>query len=136
MSKYTDDVYAALGLVNPHQVSRRYECPVIQFSTQHAHAANHKDHRVTVTFLRDGEWRVTKPIRLDGHVGLTASRDAHLTAAIEWAEKRGLGVEEWVPSGWPNSWIPKPVKDQLMSELKEWRKKQKAAARNGEEKDG
>lgn len=126
MSKYTDDLEAALGLVNEYMISHRYGCPRIVFSTQHPHAFGTRDHRVEVTFLREGKWFQSKPIRIREGRDLAESRKAHLKAAVEWAEKAGLGIEEWVPSGFANSWIPKPVKDQIMADLKAWRKQQAA----------
>lgn len=137
MSKYTDDVYAATGIVNPWMLREKYRCPVLYFHTQHPHAFGTRDHRSEVHFYRGGEPRKSKPIRVRDQGGsLASSREAHLQAAIEWAEKKDLGVEEWVPSGWPGAWIPKLVKDQLMVELKEWRRQQKVAAKDGKEKSG
>lgn len=129
MSKYTDDVYAALGVVNTWDLSKKYDCPAIYFFTQHPHAIGHSDHRAEVSFWRDNE-RWKKEIRARGRRGsLKESREAHLKAAIDWAQEKGLGVEEWVPSGFPNAWIPKDVKDRLMAELKAWRKEQRTAAK-------
>lgn len=129
MSKYTDDVYAALGVVSPWELGEKYKCPVIFFETQHTHAFGTRDHRAEVLYYRDEKRYRSKPIRIrTGGVGrLKESRAAHLKAAVEWAERRGLGVAEWVPSGWPDAWVPKNVKGQLMTELKKWRKLQQAS---------
>lgn len=128
MSKYTDDVYAATGLVNPWQVGQRYHCPVIYFHTQHAHAFGTRDHRAQVVFYRGDDRCQSKPIRVRENVHtLSLSREVHFKAAVEWAEKAGLQVEEWVPSGWPDTWIPADVKDRIKVELKNWRKQQRAA---------
>lgn len=129
MSKYTDDVYAALGESNAFGLGKKYQCPVIFFHTHHAHAFGTRDHRAEVSFFRDGERWKSKPIRVRGGHGLAESRRMHLQAAIEWAERRGLGVEEWTPSGFSDTWIPKVVKDQIQAELKAWRKEQRAAAK-------
>lgn len=128
MSKYTDDLYAALGVVNAWNLSKKYECPIIYFHTQHAHAFGHSDHRAEVCFFRDGN-RWKKVIRTREHRRLKESREAHLRAAIEWAEKRGLGVQEWAPSGFRDIWIPKDVKEKVMADLKAWRKTQRQAAK-------
>lgn len=123
MSKYTDDVHAALGVINAVMLGQKYECPVIFFNTQHHHAYGTRDHRAVVRLFRDGKPRQSKPIRIrEGTHTLALSRAAHLQAAIEWAQKKDLGVEEWVPSGFPNTWIPKDVKDRMTAELKQWRK--------------
>ncbi|MER6605667.1 hypothetical protein ABT282_07075 [Streptomyces sp. NPDC000927] len=127
MSKYSDDLHEAMGLINAYDIGCHFECPVIYFNTMHPHAFGTRDHRAEVTFLRDGQWWKSKSIRVrGGHSSLKEIREVHLNAAVEWAERKGLGVEEWVPSGFPNTWIPKPVKDQIQDELKSWRKKQKA----------
>jgi hypothetical protein len=129
VSKYTDDLYAALGLINTWDLSKEYDCPAIYFFTQHPHAIGYSDHRAEVSFWRNGE-RWKKEIRTDKRVGsLRESRQAHLEAAIEWASKRGLGVEEWVPSGLRDTWIPADVKARIQAELKEWRKQQREAAK-------
>lgn len=125
MSKYTDDVYTATGLVNPWQVGQRYRCPVIYFHTQHTHSFGTRDHRAVVAF--PAKRQKSKPIRVKGERTLSLSREAHFKAAVEWAEKEGLQVGEWVPSGWPNTWIPADVKDKLKAELKSWRAQQRAA---------
>lgn len=131
MSKYTDDVEEALSIVNPYQMSRRYKCPLISFDTQHAHSFNTSDHRATVRFLVDGEWyRKIVRVRRRDVVGLKASRQAHLESAIEYAKKRGLNVEEWVPTGFRDSWMPKDVRDRMREELKQWRKEQRAAEKS------
>lgn len=125
MSKFTDDVHAALGVINTWELTKKYQCPAIYFFTQHPHAIGHSDHRAEVSFWRD-ERRWKKEVRTRRAYGrLTESRDAHLKAAIEWAEKKGLGVEEWVPSGFPNTWIPKDVKARMTADLKAWRKEQR-----------
>lgn len=127
MSKYTDDLEAALGLINVYMISRHYNCPRITFRAQHTHSFGTSDHRVDVTFLRDDNWRRSKPIRVREGGDLAKSRKGHLEAAVEWAEKAGLDVGEWVPSGFDNnSWIPKPMKEQIMAELGAWRREQKA----------
>lgn len=130
MSKYTDDIHAATGVINAVDLGRKYQCPVIFFNTHHAHAFGTRDHRSEVRFFQDGErWR-SKPIRVrEGVSTLKESRQAHLQAAIEWAEKRNLGVEEWVPSGFSNTWIPKVAKERVMADLKAWRKGQRAAVK-------
>ncbi|MFH8483002.1 hypothetical protein [Streptomyces sp. NPDC018055] len=126
MSAYTDSLDKALNVTNEVNVSRRYECPVITFSTQHAHAFGHKDHHVDVRYLRDGKWW-KKTIRLrEGSSRLKESRAAHLEAAVEWAREQGLGVEEWVPTGFPNSWMPKDVKERMKADVQQWRKGQQA----------
>ncbi|THA72492.1 hypothetical protein E6R60_26540 [Streptomyces sp. A0642] len=126
MSKFTEDLHAATGLVNAHDVSRHYECPMIWYHTRHPHASGYWDYRVVVQLLHEGKWK-EKTIRLPGAPsGVKARRDAFLAAAVEWAERRGLGVEEWVPTGFSNSWMPKDVKDRMTAELKQWRKDQKA----------
>lgn len=125
MSKYTDDLHAAFKLVNAYEVGRHYGCPVIHFNVGHAHAFGTKDHRAQVDFIKGSDWWQSKPIRLLGYGTLTESRKAHLDAAVKWAAKMGLGVEEWAPSGFSNSWIPKDAKDRITAELKEWRKLQR-----------
>lgn len=138
MSKYTEDVCAATGAVNPSMLSRRYQCPVIYFHTRHNHAFQTRDRRAEVQFYRDGKrWR-SKPIRVRSAEArtLAQSRAAHLAAAIEWAEKHGLGVEEWAPSGYPDAWIPKEAKERLLADVKAWRKEQRAAARGSESSGG
>jgi hypothetical protein len=125
MSKYTDDLGKAVGVYNPIMIFRRYQCPVITFNTQHHHAFGTRDHRAEVRFFQDGKPWTSKPIRLrEGSSRLKESREAHLQAAIAWAEKKGLKVEEWVPTGFPNSWMPKDVKERMTADLKAWRKEQ------------
>jgi hypothetical protein len=122
MSKFTDDM-AAMGVVNAWEVSRRYDCPVIFFDTQHHHAFGTRDHRATVQFPRDGKWfRKTIRIRTAAPLGgLKGSREAHVQAAQEWAASR-LGVAEWVPTGFHHAWMPKEVHARMKAELAAWRK--------------
>lgn len=129
MSKYTDDLEKALGVVNPVMLSRYYQCPLIIFNTQHPHAFGTRDHRAEVRHFRDRSWWTSKPIRIRGCGGLQESRTAHLEAAITWAQKRDLGVEEWVTTGFANSWIPKAVKAELAADLKKWRAAQGDASK-------
>ncbi|MFE0490120.1 hypothetical protein [Streptomyces griseoaurantiacus] len=128
MSKYTDDLSDALNVVNPVMISRRYQCPVIIFKTQHPHAFGSRGHRAEVYFHFDGKPRRSKPIRVrDASSRITESREAHLQAAIAWSKERGMKVEEWVPTGFANSWMPRDVKDRMVAELKAWRKEQRAS---------
>jgi arabinogalactan endo-1,4-beta-galactosidase len=121
VSKYTDELETAFGIFNVSRLARRYRCPVITFETQHAHALGWSDHRAAVSYPRDGE-RQIRTLRIrQGIRGLAESRAAHLEAAIKVAAEEGLGVEEWVPSGFPNAWIPADVKARIKAELKGWR---------------
>lgn len=124
-----EDVDAVFGAVNAYQLGNHFQCPVIYFHSRHAHALGWSDHRAEVTFFKDGERWKSKEIRVRRSGALAASRRAHLEAAIEWAKEKGLGVDEWVPSGFPDTWIPANVKDEIKSRLKEWRKQQRE---NGE----
>lgn len=127
MSKYTDDLYAAFGVVNAYDLSGRYQCPVIYFDIHHPHAIGWSDHRSEVKFYRDGKRWKSPEFRVRHGGTLAQSRKAHLEAATKWAAEKGLGVEEWVPSGFRDAWIPAGVKDKIKAELKEWRKQQRAA---------
>jgi hypothetical protein len=129
VSKYTDDMRAAFNLVNAWELGKHFQCPVIYFNIHHPHAIGYSDHRSEVVFFRDGERRKSKEIRIRHGGTLAESRRVHLEAAIEWASKRGLGVEEWAPSGFRDTWIPADVNDRIKAELKEWRKQQREAAK-------
>jgi hypothetical protein len=127
MSKYIDDLREGLGLANEILIAQRYDCPVISFSTAHAHAFGRWDYRADVYKMVDGQVK-RKAIRVDDGVGLQERRRAHRDAAQEWAREK-LGVTgEWEPTGLPNSWMPKGAKERMVADLKAWRKEQRAKA--------
>lgn len=126
VSKYTDDLAKGLDLHNVVEIARKYDCPVISFSTAHAHAQGHWDYRAEVNVWRDGRWR-RKTLRAGDGVGLAEKRTANLELAQRWVADHLDYADEWVPTGLPNSWMPKAAKDHMAAELKAWRKTQKEA---------
>lgn len=129
MSKYTDDLYDALGLVNTWDISRRYECPTISYSTRHPHASGHSDYRVKIEVLVNGKWR-RKTLRPGSDGTAKENRDRHLQAAVDWATEH-LGISDWSPTGCESgTWIPTEVKNRIKADLAQWRK-----ARRAEQKD-
>lgn len=123
MRNFVEDMSEGLNLSNEINIAKRYDCPVISYSTAHPHAAGRWDHRAEVHQYVDGELR-RKTIRVrESYRSPKALRDAHLQAAQEWATER-LGISEWAPTGFPNSWMPKDVKARMAADLKAWRKQQ------------
>lgn len=131
MSKYSDDLRAALKLFNGYQVSRRYNCPVIFFRTTDEQGFIRGFHNAYVEFPGpDGTWRRSKAIRIENRPAkLTESRQAHVEAAIEWARQRGLGIEQWTPTKLFDTWVPAEVMDDINAKLKAWRTEQRRNAR-------
>ncbi|MGW9069233.1 hypothetical protein ACWGQT_07285 [Streptomyces yangpuensis] len=127
MSKFTDDMDAALRIRNPWEIGKRYECPVIYYMTQHPHAFGHNDYRAEIVFARDGK-RYKKEFRVREGVTQKNRRELHLQTAQAWAEAQ-LGTTEWVPTGFPNTWMPKDAHERMKGDLKAWRKEQREASK-------
>lgn len=127
MSKYTDDLREALDLHNDIEIARRYDCPVIAFHTGHAHAFGRWDHRAEIYLWPQGETRYrTKALRAHAGSRLAESRAANFELAKSWVADHHGYRDEWVPTGLPNSWMPKDAKERMVAELKAWRKEQRA----------
>lgn len=126
MSKYTNDLDAGLDIHNEHDIARRYECPVISYSTTHKHAFGRWDYRATAVMYIDGRARY-KEFR-ERPTNRNDTRRACVEAAQNWVNEH-FDTSEWEPTGLPNSWIPKEVKVRLRADLAAWRKEQRAAAK-------
>ena len=119
MSKFSDDMDAGLGIVNPHLILRRYKCPIITYSTQHAHAFGTTDRRAELTVIEDGKQK-SKTFRPQYGLGATEARKTAYLQAVSWAMSN-VGVSEWVPTGFPNSWMPKDAHTRMKADLQQWR---------------
>lgn len=125
MSKFADDMYAALKISNAHSIAVKYECPVIYFHRHHKHAFGRHDYRAETYRIVDGKVHL-KVFRVTGRTRLTHAeeRTACVELAQEWANKH-LGITEWVPTGFPDTWMPKDTHAQMRADLAAWRKAQK-----------
>ncbi|MFD7835680.1 hypothetical protein [Streptomyces sp. NPDC059761] len=128
MSKFTDDMRTAFGVVNAVEVSKRYDCPVIYYRTKHPHAQGYTDYRSEIVYPREGEFyrKVFRP--RDLYDTPQARRAGFVKTAQDWAAER-LGASEWVASGYLNTWMPKGAHERMTAELKAWRKAQKEASK-------
>lgn len=116
---YIDDMSSGLGVSNEIDIAQRYDCPTISFHTSHKHAGGAWDYRAEIHAYADGKL-MKKTLRVSVVGSLKEKRDAHMKEAQEWAAKR-FGDSEWVPTGLPNSWMPKDAKDRMKVDLQEWR---------------
>ncbi|MCX4799610.1 hypothetical protein OG497_37785 [Streptomyces sp. NBC_01242] len=126
MSKFTEDVWQALQLSNELNIARRYDCVTIGYTTAHKHAISYADRHATTYRYVDGARR-QKEFRTPSAKSAVEERRQCIELAQKWASER-FGVEEWVPTGFANSWMPKDVKERMTADLKAWRKEQREAA--------
>lgn len=132
-SMYPDDMAAALGITSGQEISRRYNSPIIYFSLRDEPGRSRGDHNSFVEWPHtSGDWLRSERIFLTPRPQeQAASRDAHLNAAIEWASRYGLDVDDWAPTKLDDTWVPASVMQDVRSQLNAYRYKQRCLAQAG-----
>lgn len=132
MSRFTEEAEAALGITHAAALARYYRCALIRFQTRAPHATI-TDHHAEVLQFQEGGLRQRKGIRVrrPGVTGLKASRQAHLEAAIRYAQAQRLG-DVWVPSGFRDTWIPEEARQRVRADLARWRREQRQRREAGQ----
>jgi Zn ribbon nucleic-acid-binding protein len=123
VSKFTDDARKALGVSNEIHIAQRYDCVTVGYTTAHAHAISYSDRHATTYRYVDGKRR-QKEFRARSAPTAVEERRQCVEQAKVWASEQ-FEIAEWVPTGFPNSWMPKDAKDRMTADLKAWRKAQK-----------
>lgn len=122
MSEFTDDMRAALKVMNPRDISLRYGCPVIIYNGAAGLPLGRYDRRAVVHVPAGGEWK-TATFRPDRGIRVIEGRRACVQEAKIWATQK-IGLAQWVPTGYPHSWMPKHVHARMTAELAQWREEQ------------